>query len=244
MTTSETSRSDSSVRTVIIAGGAGALGGALARTYVEDGARVKLLDSAGSVEDVATDLGAQGFACDVSSATDLARLPMWDRVDVLINAVGSWPRHRVDDLDRGLWDELLTINLTSAFTMTRHVIGSLRTARGAVVNLSSAVALKGHEEMIPYVTAKAGLLGLTRSLARALGPDGVRVNAVAPGLIRTATNDSRWEDQVYASVREQRALARDQMPQDVVGAVRFLAGPSSDFVTGQTLVVDGGVLMV
>jgi NAD(P)-dependent dehydrogenase (short-subunit alcohol dehydrogenase family) len=159
------------------------------------------------------------------------------------NGVGVWPLVPVDELSPEKWNHFMDINLNSAYSVTWSCIGGLREASGAVVNIASAIALKGHEQMVHYAAAKAGMIGMTRSLARALGPDSVRVNAVAPGLVATGRAVESWGNEGAAAFRATRALPIDITTHDVVEAVRFLASPAARAITGQTLVVDGGTVM-
>jgi NAD(P)-dependent dehydrogenase (short-subunit alcohol dehydrogenase family) len=206
------------------------------------GYRVVILDAAADAGQVAHDVGAQARPCDVTdyaaireSVSDLGP------VDVLVNAVGSWPRAAVDDFDPAQWDRLIQLNLSAPMYTVAALLPQLRAARGSVVNLSSTTALRGAPTMIAYSAAKAGLLGLTRSLAVALGPDGVRVNCVLPGVLMTESN-ADFPAGPFERARAERALGRDGHPGDITGAVLFFATQGSDFVTGQSLIVDGGQL--
>lgn len=227
---------------VLIAGGAGAVGGAVAASFVADGYRVLLLDTAPELERVAAELGAEPVRCDV---TDYAALVAATRgigeLDVLVNAVGVWPVSTLDELTPDAWDRVVRVNLTGPFLTVKAVSAALRAARGRVVNISSTSALRGAPTMIAYSSAKAGVLGLTRSLAAALGPDGVRVNVVLPGLL-VGEAAAGVDPARFARARAERALGRDGHAADVVGAVRFFASDSAEFVTGQSIVVDGGQL--
>jgi NAD(P)-dependent dehydrogenase (short-subunit alcohol dehydrogenase family) len=206
------------------------------------GYRVVILDAAADARKVAGDVGAEARRCDLTnhaaireSVSDLVR------VDVLVNSVGSWPRAAVDDFDPVQWDRLIQLNLSAPMYAVAALLPQLRAARGSVVNLSSTTALRGAPTMIAYSAAKAGLLGLTRSLAVALGPDGVRVNCVLPGVLMTESN-ADFPAGPFERARAERALGRDGHPGDITGAVLFFATQGSDFVTGQSLIVDGGQL--
>jgi NAD(P)-dependent dehydrogenase (short-subunit alcohol dehydrogenase family) len=226
----------------VVAGGAGSIGRVLCAGLADRGYRVVILDAASDAGEVARDVGAQARRCDLTdhaaireSVSDLAR------VDVLVNSVGSWPRVAVDDFDPAQWDRLIQLNLSAPMYAIAALLPQLRAARGSVVNLSSTTALRGAPTMIAYSAAKAGLLGLTRSLAVALGPDGVRVNCVLPGVLMTESN-ADFPAGPFERARAERALRRDGHPSDITGAVLFFATQGAEFVTGQSLIVDGGQL--
>lgn len=227
----------------VITGGAGAIGQVLAARFVADGFIVHLVDASETVVDVAQRVGGIAHVLDATNAEAVDALRAIASIDVLVNGIGVWPLVEIDDLDPASWRRLIDINLNSAYTVTWSCIPALRAASGAIVNISSAIALKGHAQMVPYSAAKAGMIGMTKSLARALGPDSVRVNAVAPGLVSTERAIETWGDEGNAAFRATRALPIDITAEDVVDAVRFLASSSARAITGQTLVVDGGTVM-
>lgn len=229
--------------TVVIAGGAGEIGRALAVSYAADGFAVHVVDRSDAAIAVADSVGGTAHIADVSDAAVTGVLAGIGEVDVLVNAVGVWPTMSVDELTPELWSASMRVNLDSGYFAVWGCRDALRVRRGAVVNLTSAIALKGHAQMIHYAAAKAGVIGMTRSLALALGPDGVRVNAVAPGLITTERNAAVWTDEQRAAFRASRALPIDLTVGDVVDAVRFLGSPSARAITGQTIVVDGGTVL-
>jgi NAD(P)-dependent dehydrogenase (short-subunit alcohol dehydrogenase family) len=226
----------------VVAGGAGSIGRVLCAGLADRGYRVVILDAAAGAGEVAREVGATARRCDLTdhaaireSVSDL------ERVDVLVNSVGSWPRAAVDAFDPQEWDRLIRLNLSAPMYAIAALLPQLRAARGSVVNLSSTTALRGAPTMIAYSAAKAGLLGLTRSLAVALGPDGVRVNCVLPGVLMTESN-ADFPVGPLERARAERALGRDGHPQDITGAVLFFATQGAEFVTGQSLIVDGGQL--
>ena len=227
----------------IVTGAAGAIGRELAAGYARDGLHVHLVDASESVGELAAALGGTAHVLDATDPDAVRRLQEIPRVDVLVNGIGVWPLVPVDELSPEKWNRFMDINLNSAYSVTWSCIGGLRTASGAVVNIASALALKGHEQMVHYAAAKAGMIGMTRSLARALGADNVRVNAVAPGLVATERAVESWGDDGAAAFRATRALPIDITTSDVVEAVRFLGSQSARAITGQTLVVDGGTVM-
>jgi len=227
----------------VVTGGAGAIGRALVASFAADGFRVHAVDRAEAVRDIAERAGGTGHVLDVTDEVQTAPLGELGPVDVLVNGVGAWPLTSFDELTPARWRASTEVNLHSAYVTTWTCRHALRAAAGAVVNVTSAVAIKGHPEMIHYAAAKAGLIGLTRSLALALGPDGVRVNAVAPGLVQTEANEAVWAPERQAAFRATRALPVDIGVDDVVAAIRHLASPQARAITGQTVVVDGGTVL-
>ncbi len=174
----------------VITGGAGAVGAALAGRLLTAGWEVRsldLLDPAQAAERH-PNLAVHWHQVDVTRSETLHALGDLGSMDALVNSAGYWPRIALEDTTPQQWRAIIEVNLTGTFLVTRHFIPALRAARGCVVNVSSAVALKGEPMLGAYGAAKAGVLGLTKTLARELGRDGVRVNAVAPGLLDTDGN--------------------------------------------------------
>ena len=141
-----------------------------------------------------------------------------------------------------LWDRVMAVNVKGPFLMAKHLAPMMIEARrGKIINIGSGTAYKGMPRMLAYVTSKAAILGLTRSLARELGPHGINVNTLAPGLIESpSVLDHPHNLAPSEAVIRSRAIPRPGVPQDLLGALVFLASPASDFVTAQTLAVDGG----
>lgn len=165
-------------------------------------------------------------------------------LDILINGAGYFPFTSFADMTSAQWRTVIDINLTGNFLIT-HALLPLMKARGwgRIINVGSASIFSGVAGQVHYVAAKAGLVGLTRSLAHEVGADGITVNLITPGLTLTQPVLENFDPELTAAQRSGRALARDQHPDDLVGPVYFLASPDSDFITGQTLNVDGGMFM-
>lgn len=227
----------------VITGGAGEIGRALVASYAADGFEVHVLDLSAAAADVAAAAGGVAHVYDAGGPEAVAALEALPRIDVLVNGVGLWPLTPLDKLTPPRWRRLVDINLNSAYVTTWACRAGLRAASGAAVSIASAIALKGHPQMAYYTAAKAGVIGMTKALAQALGPDGVRVNAVAPGLIDTERNMAVWSPESQAAFRSTRALPVDLGVDDVVSAVRFFTSPAARVITGQTLVVDGGTVL-
>lgn len=247
-------------RVAIVTGGGHGIGAAYCRGLAAEGARVAVADlDAGAAETVAAGIredGGDALAIAVDVSSEDATLAMartvrrrFGRIDVLVNNAAVFstiPMSRVpiQEVPVDEWDRLMAVNLRGTFLCCRAVLDAMREqGAGSIINISSGTALSGSPSRIHYVTSKAGILGFTRCLAREVGADGIRVNTVAPGSTLSEPDPSE-ETIAYRQQRvSARALPRVQLPADLVGAVVFLACGDSDFISGQTLVVDGGAVM-
>lgn len=240
---------------IIVTGAATGIGQAVAIHLAQQGARVVIADlhEAPAAAAALCDMGlqAEGFAVDVSDETQVEALAAQvlgrhGRIDVLVNNAGiysSLAPKPFEALTVADWQRVLAVNVVGVFLMCRAVAPAMRQAgAGSIINISSGVAFKGNPLMAHYVASKGAVVSLTRALATELGKDGVRVNSVAPGF--TLSESVQRNAALVRGVKEpslrNRVLARDMMPDDLVGAVAFFASPASAFITGQTLVVDGG----
>jgi len=244
-------------RVAIVTGGGLGIGQAYCQGLARAGAAVVVADiDREAAAKVAASIRSQGGrALDVwvdvtdPAATEemaAAAHRAFGRIDVLVNnaalysALTRRPFHQIDVAE---WDRVMAVNLKGLFLCVRAVYPYMRAQGGGrIINIASTTALKGTPQLLHYVTSKAGVIGFTRALARELGPDNITVNAIAPGMVRTGRETGVSDAYFAARVRE-RALAREQTPQDLVGAVLFLASDAAAFITGQTLVVDGGAVM-
>jgi len=245
---------------LIVTGGAHGIGLAYCEGLAAEGARVVVADIDGQGADaVAASLGEAGHdalavTTDVSqpeSTDTMARLTMerFGRIDGLINNAAIYQRPAVtrgpfEEIPVEEWDRLMGVNLRGVFLCCRAVVPHMKAqGSGKIVNISSGTVFNGSTQMLHYVTSKAGVIGLTRSLARELGDYNINVNAIAPGL--TVSMDDDDEDKLlrFETRMQARSLKRLEGPQDLVGAVLFLCSTDSDFMTGQTMVVDGGAQM-
>ncbi len=238
-------------KVAIVTGGRRGIGRAIADGLAAEGARIAILDVVGAEEAGAAYDGGLGLAGDVSSETDTARMvetvaSHFGRIDILVNnaaifatlKMGPFTEIGLDD-----WRRVLEVNVGGVFLMCRAVVPHLRQqGAGKIVNISSGTFFRGVPFMLHYVTSKAAVIGLTRALARELGPDHICVNAIAPGY--TLTEATLEQDEAHLRVGavsvDARAFRREQRPEDLVGSALFLCGSGSDFVTGQTFAVDGG----
>jgi NAD(P)-dependent dehydrogenase (short-subunit alcohol dehydrogenase family) len=242
-------------RVALVTGGAISIGRQFVRALAAEGAHVVIADiedGAGTVAEVEAEFGVSAMSrvVDVSAESEVRELvaetmQRFGRIDVLVNNAAlfaSMPLSPHTGIEVELWDRVMAVNVRGPFLMAKHVSPHMIAAGyGKIINIGSGTANKGMPDMLAYVTSKAAILGLTRSLARELGVHGICVNTLAPGLIesdsvRANPHHLQFSERVIAS----RSLPRPGMPDDLLGALVFLAGPASDFVTGQTLAVDGG----
>lgn len=230
-------------RVALVTGGAGGIGRAIVRLLQEAGARVASLDLPGT----GADDGALEVGCDLRDPAAVAAAlgtvhQRLGRLDIVVHAAGITRDGVLWKLTAEDWDDVLRVNLDSAFHLLRHAVPRLREAgAGSIVLVSSINGERGKFGQSNYAASKAGLLGLARSAARELGGFGIRVNVVAPGLIRTPMTD-RLPREVLDRAIAETALGHPGAPEDVARAVLFLASDLSRHVTGQVLRVDGGQL--
>jgi NAD(P)-dependent dehydrogenase (short-subunit alcohol dehydrogenase family) len=240
-------------KTIAVTGAAHGIGAATALRFLHEGARVAVIDRE-DFGDVFSDHAVDQFLAMTGDCTDAATLSEFhaqavDRfgpVDVLFNNVGQSGRERAAHFHESLeevWRFVLEVSLFTTMRMSRLVAPTMRGRGGRIINMSSDAALVGDAGLADYAAAKMGIVGFTRALARELAPHGVTVNAVAPGAIRT-----RAHDQLTAAVIE-RIISTTPAgfiaePEDVAGVVAFLASDDARYVTGQTLLIDGGRWMV
>lgn len=239
-------------KVVLITGGTAGFGLSTARLAQDLGAKVVVAArSAERGRETAEHLGADGLfvAADVSVEDEVKRLmhsviERFGRLDVLVNNAGMIRRHPVMDESTQGWNELMAVNLRGAFMCCKYALPHLMTTRGAIVNVSSVLATRSQRGRSPaYDASKAGVEALTRALACHYGPQGVRANAVAPGFIETTfTRDvwSSWTPQDRGAFLEQYPLRRLGTPDDIARAVLFLASDAAAWITGVSLIVDGG----
>jgi len=230
-------------RTALVAGGSGGIGSAAAALLAGAGARVLSVDRPG----LAAPEGAEGLACDLADATAFEALfselrRRTQTLDFLVHAAGITRDGVLWKMGDEDWSTVLETNLGSAFRLLRGAAPLLRTRGGSVVLISSINGERGKFGQANYAASKAGITGLARSAARELGRFGVRVNVVAPGLVRTAMTSGLGEEHLRAAVAE-TALGHVGDPEDVARAVLFLCSDLSRHVTGQVVRVDGGQLM-
>ena len=244
-------------KTAIVTGGAKGIGRHYSQALTAEGARVMIADIADGSELAAEIAGRHGagsvasLTFDVSDETAVKTLvaqtvERFGQIDILVNNAALYstlqPRN-FNEWDAELWDRVMAINARGPFLMVKHVAPHMIARKsGKIINIASGAAYKGVPRMLPYVTSKGAMLAFTRSLSRELGQYGIAVNSLSPGYILSDTGleNARHVEEERVPVRHSRAFKRDAYPEDLLGALVFLASSDSDFVTGQSLVVDGG----
>lgn len=240
---------------VIITGGAMGIGRAIADRFAKDGSAVVIADVSGA-GDAAADIAAAGGAaigvtCDISDPASCeamadAAVQAFGRIDTLVNNAGLYSTLKLAEFTKITpeeWQKVLNVNVMGQALVTAAVLPTMQAqGSGAIVNMSSGTPFKGVPFLLHYVASKGAINAMTKALAKELGAAGIRVNGVAPGFTMSdgvKANPHQIEKLQEISVNA-RVIARDQLPEDVVGAVVFLASQDAAFITGQTLVVDGG----
>jgi 3-oxoacyl-[acyl-carrier protein] reductase len=230
----------------LVTGGSRGIGQAIAEELARAGATVVIGYRSGAEEAarVATALGGRAIQADVADATDAARLiEEAGPLDILVNNAGLTRDGLLLRMSDDDWATVIDTNLTGTFHTCRAVArGMMKRRAGSIINLASIVGIHGNLGQTNYSASKAGIIGFTKSLARELGSRGVRANVVAPGFVQTRLTDAIPEE-LQQGMLAATPLGRFGTPDDIAGAVRFLASDTSSFVTGAVLVVDGGLGM-
>ena len=238
-------------RVAIITGAATGIGEAIARLFAAEGAHLYLVDrDQAGCRAVADSLpGAFAFHGDVREAATFASpvaaaIERFQRVDILINNAGIYPRQTFLEMTEQQWDEMQAINLKSMFHGMKAVLPHMMSRRaGNIVNISSVTFHLGMATLSHYVASKGGVIGLTRSLAREMGPHNIHINCITPGAIKTAAEAKVVTEDQAREFMSHQSLQRRIMPLDIARVCLFLSSDLSDGMTGQTLNVDGGWVM-
>jgi len=243
----------------IVTGGAKGIGAHYSRALAAHGARVMIADiedGATLAADIIQQHGPDAAASSVTDVSDETAVKMlvertvehFGRIDILVNNAALYAKlhpRNYDEWDIATWDRVMAINVRGPWLMARHVAPVMIAQKsGKIVNIASGAPYKGVPRMLPYVTSKGAIIAFTRALSRELGEHGIAVNSLSPGYIlsETGLENTQHVEEERIPVRNSRAFKRDAYPEDLIGALIFLASSDSDFVTGQSLVVDGGAV--
>ena len=240
-------------KNAIVTGAASGIGRATAILFAREGAQVLAVDKNKSIHDMATDK-ITPFQCDISTTTapedvfaasDKMIGPNCGSLDILMNNAGVGSNAPAETMSADEWDRVLNINLSAPFRLAQRAIPELRkSAAGRIINIASVMATHTDYGLAAYCAAKAGITGFTRNLALELGRDNITVNAILPGAIHTGMTDASFQNEDIAKVWAKKSvLRRLGQPEDIAKVAVFLASDASGFVTGQSINVDGGLLL-
>jgi NAD(P)-dependent dehydrogenase (short-subunit alcohol dehydrogenase family) len=238
-------------KVAIVTGAAQGIGRAIAEGLAREGARIVVADLRGAEEAAAAFSDGVGLTVDVSNEAAVQRMTdavveQCGSIDILVNNAGlyaSIPMRTFLEIPLDEWRRVMDVNVASMFLTCRAVVPIMQAQGGGkIVNISSGTPFRGVPFLLHYVTSKGAIVAFTRALAKEIGKSGVLVNCVAPGFTMSAGVEEHPEvvQALQQASVSSRTIQRDQVPEDVVGAVVYLSGPSSSFVTGQTIVIDGG----
>jgi len=237
-------------RVVIVTGGAQGLGKTYAQRLTAEGALVAIADINGTLaQTTAQEINALPIQTDVANRGSVQSmvdsvLQAYGKIDVLVNNAalfGPLEHQPIEDISVELWDRVMAINVRGVFLCCQAVIPVMkRQGSGKIINIASGTLLSAPPNFAHYITSKGAVFAMSRALAREVGPDGITVNTLSPGLTLTEAVGLHHAPERIEQSRVSRALARDEVPEDLEGALVFLASDDSNFMTGQMLVVNGG----
>jgi NAD(P)-dependent dehydrogenase (short-subunit alcohol dehydrogenase family) len=248
-------------RSAIVTGGARGIGRHYSEALAAEGAEVMIADVADGnalAQELAAKHGrnatASSMTFDVSDEEQVkvlvaATIERFGKIDILVNNAAVYSTLEEQDftaIDTAVWDRVMAVNVRGPFLMAKYVVPHMRARRyGKIINIGSGTVFRGIPQMVHYVTSKGAVSAFTRSLSRAVGTDGICVNTLAPGFTLSDSVVENNPTHVRSSrdnAIQRRAIKRDAYPPDLIGALIFLASSDSDFITGQTIAVDGGAV--
>ena len=245
---------DLSEKVALVTGASRGIGCSIAKTLAQNGAHVVCVSrNVSDVQSVADEITAAGgaataVACDISDSDNVIKLVKetvvtHNHLDILVNNAGVTRDNLLMRMSEDDWNTVLNINLKAAFIAIKAAARTMiKQRKGRIINISSVVGLMGNAGQVNYAASKAGLIGLTKSTARELAPRGITANCIAPGYVATdMTNE--LGDEVQESLNEKIPLGRMGQVEDIAYAVAFLASDEAEYITGQTLAIDGGMIM-
>jgi NAD(P)-dependent dehydrogenase (short-subunit alcohol dehydrogenase family) len=235
---------------VLITGAAGGLGREFALTFAKMGAKIAVADiNTEGVAETVKLIGKQAAAFTVNVANEISTKKLaadvvkkWDRIDVLINNAAIYAglqRKPFYEIEESEWDKVMNVNLKGTWLVSKSVVPCMQKTGGKIINISSATVMSGSPNWSHYVTSKAGVIGLTRTMAKELGDFNITVNAIAPGFTLTEASLNLMDNAAKYGI-DRGAIKRPSSAEDIVGTAVYLASSAADFVTGQTIIVDGG----
>ena len=241
-------------KVAVVTGGAGGIGGAIARRFAREGAHLSLVDiDADAAKTIATELTAKKtdvitVVADVTNKQSVQEmvqttLNRWGRIDILVNVAGGADRRLVVDMTADDWDRIIDMNLKSVFLCSQAVLPTMLTRKyGKIVNISSIYGFTGNATRSSYAAAKAGVAVFTKTLALEHAKDGLNVNAIAPGRIETPRVRGHYTDEAWAAAVAQIPMGRTGTPDEIASAALFLVTDENKYITGQTIHVNGAWL--
>lgn len=248
-------------KVALVTGGATGIGREVCLAFGREGAKVVVnyIGDSKSAEKVVSEIEAAGgtaiaICADVSSEEQVGGMireieTKWEGVDILVNNAGIYPRKAWHEITGDEWDKVQAVNAKSCFLTSKAVYPYMRSkGYGKIINVTSVTFFRGQKNFVHYVASKGAVIGFTRALSREVGADGITVNAISPGAVMTEQElldfpDSSVQEETRLYLEQEQAIPRRQLPHDMVGSFIFLASSDSDFMTGQTLNVDGGWVM-
>ncbi len=246
-------------KVAIVTGGALGIGRHYSQALAAEGAKVMIADIADGkplADEIAARHGADAVASSITDVSDEAAVKdlvaqtvqRFGQIDILVNNAALYAKltpRNYDEWDIATWDKVLSVNVRGSWLMAKHVSPHMIERRsGKIINIASGAPYKGVPRMLPYVTSKGAIIAFTRALSRELGQHNICVNSLSPGYILSDTGleNATHVEEERVPVRNSRAFKRDAYPEDLLGTLVFLASSDSDFVTGQSIVVDGGAV--
>jgi NAD(P)-dependent dehydrogenase (short-subunit alcohol dehydrogenase family) len=246
-------------KTALVTGGAKGIGRHYSLALAAAGARVMIADIAdgrnlvGEIAQAHGQDSAVSALCDVSDEAQVQTLvaqtiQRFGQIDVLVNNAALYAKLEPRDFnewDTATWDKVMAVNVRGSWLMAKHVAPHMMARKsGKIINIASGAPYKGVPRMLPYVSSKGAIIAFTRALSRELGPYGIAVNSLSPGYVLSDTGleNTQHVEEERLPVRNSRAFKRDAYPEDLTGTLVFLASSDSDFITGQSIVVDGGAV--